>query len=48
MINLSKGQTIDLTKKEVGLKHLDVGLGWITRMDLDTIAYLLDSNDKHI
>lgn len=48
MINLRKGQTIDLTKKEAGLKHVDVGLGWITRMDLDAIAYLLDSNDKHI
>lgn len=48
MINLSKGQTIDLTKKEVGLRHLEVGLGWVTRMDLDSIAYLLDSNDKHL
>lgn len=48
MINLKKGQTIDLTKKEVGLKRVDVCLGWKTRMDLDTIAFLIDENNKHI
>lgn len=48
MINLTKGQVIDLTKKEETLKHLNVGLGWQTRMDLDAIAFLLDGNNKHI
>ena len=28
MINLTKGQKIDLTKKSPGLKHINVGLGW--------------------
>ncbi len=27
-INLSKGQKVDLTKKNPGLKNIMVGLGW--------------------
>lgn len=46
VIRLSKGQSINLTKTEVKLRKLDVGLGWKTKMDLDAIAYLVDNNEK--
>ncbi|AKL95891.1 stress response protein [Clostridium aceticum] len=52
-INLSKGQKIDLTKGNPGLKKVMVGLGWDTNkysggydFDLDASAFLLGSNDK--
>ena len=32
-INLSKGQKVDLTKKNPGLKKIMVGLGW------DAVSY---------
>jgi stress response protein SCP2 len=47
-INLQKGQKIDLTKGNAGLKHLMVGLGWdeVTTgnsqdIDCDAVAILL-------
>ncbi len=52
-INLSKGQKVDLTKGNPGLKNLLIGLGWDTNkydggadFDLDTAAFLLGENGK--
>lgn len=48
MLNLTKGTLLDLSKKDPDLRLLQVGLGWDTKMDLDSHAYLLDSNNKLI
>lgn len=45
-LNLKKGMSLDLTKKDVTLKKLGVGLGWKTTYDLDSIAFLVDKNGK--
>lgn len=52
-INLSKGQKVDLTKKNPGLKKIMVGLGWDVNafdsgsdFDLDAAAFMLGSNGK--
>lgn len=52
-ISLSKGQKIDLTKTNPGLKNVVVGLGWDTNrydggndFDLDASVFLLDQNGK--
>ena len=52
-ITLAKGQKVDLTKKNPGLKNILIGLGWDTNkydggfdFDLDTAAFLVGSNDK--
>lgn len=52
-INLSKGQKVDLTKKNPGLKNITVGLGWDVNafdsgadFDLDAAAFMLGSNGK--
>lgn len=52
-INLSKGQRIDLTKTNPGLKKVVLGLGWDTNkyvgggeIDLDASAFLLHQNGK--
>lgn len=52
-INLSKGQKVDLTKGNPGLKHLLVGLGWDVNQydggadfDLDAAVFLLGENGK--
>ena len=52
-INLSKGQKVDLTKKNPGLKNIMVGLGWDVNafdsgadFDLDAAAFILGSNGK--
>lgn len=51
VINLSKGQKIDLTKTNPGLTNVLVGLGWDTNrysggddFDLDASAFLVDAN----
>ena len=46
MINLSKGSKVNLNKEDNLLQVVEVGLGWDTRTDLDTIAYLYDGNNK--
>lgn len=53
VINLSKGQKIDLTKTNPGLKNVLVGLGWDTNrysggedFDLDASAFIVDVNGK--
>ena len=33
-LNLKKGMSLDLTKKDITLKKLGVGLGWKTVYDL--------------
>ena len=38
MINLSKGSKVNLNKEDSSLQVVEVGLGWDTRTDLDTIA----------
>lgn len=52
-INLSKGQKVDLTKVNPGLKNIMVGLGWDANVfdsgadfDLDASAFLLGENGK--
>ena len=52
-ISLKKGQRVDLTKTNPGLKEICVGLGWDVNkydggssFDLDTAAFLLGGNDK--
>lgn len=52
-ISLSKGQKVDLTKSNPGLKNLVVGLGWDTNkydggndFDLDSSVFLLNSSGK--
>ncbi len=52
-INLSKGQKVDLTKGNPGLKSIMVGLGWDVNefdsgadFDLDAAAFMLGSNAK--
>jgi tellurium resistance protein TerD len=52
-INLSKGQKVDLTKGNPGLKNIMVGLGWDVNafdsgadFDLDASAFLLGADGK--
>ena len=52
-ISLKKGQKVDLTKTNPGLKEVLVGLGWDTNrydggkdFDLDASAFLLGANGK--
>ena len=53
MVNLSKGQKVDLTKTNPGLTKIMVGLGWDVNkydsggeFDLDAAAFLLGENGK--
>lgn len=52
-VSLAKGQKVDLTKTNPGLKKVRVGLGWDTNkydgqndFDLDAEVFLLGSNEK--
>ena len=52
-VSLRKGEKVDLTKKNPGLKKVVVGLGWDVNQfdtggafDLDAAAFLLDANGK--
>ena len=52
-INLMKGQKVDLTKGNPGLRNLLVGLGWDTNkytggsdFDLDASVFMLGANGK--
>ena len=52
-INLSKGQKVDLTKGNPGLKRIMVGLGWDVNafdsgadFDLDAAAFMVEANGK--
>ena len=52
-ISLTKGQRIDLTKSNPGLKEVMIGLGWDTNkydggfdFDLDAAAFLLGADNK--
>ena len=52
-INLSKGQKVDLTKGNPGLKKIMIGLGWDVNafdsgadFDLDASAFLVGANGK--
>ena len=51
--NLSKGQKVDLTKGNPGLKHIMVGLGWDVNafdsgadFDLDAAAFMVGDNGR--
>lgn len=52
VVNLQKGQKVNLTKDNSGLKKLHVGLGWSENhfagndFDLDASAFLIGSNGK--
>ena len=43
VLNLSKGPVLDLIKSS-SLEKIDIGLGWDTKCDLDSIAFLTDDN----
>lgn len=45
---ISKGQKVDLTKNQPGLRQLIVGMGWQTHAnpELDTAVFLLGANGK--
>ena len=52
-VSLTKGQKVDLTKGNPGLKNIIVGLGWDVnrydgthQFDLDTAAFLTGANGK--
>ena len=52
-IQLKKGQKIDLTKGNPGLKHIRLGLGWDTNMfdggddfDLDVSLFMVGKSVK--
>lgn len=52
-VSLKKGQKVDLTKKNPGLKKVVIGLGWDTNkydgthdFDLDAAAFLTGENGK--
>lgn len=45
-LDLKKGMSLDLTKHDSTLRKINVGLGWDTHMDLDSIAFLLNENGK--
>ena len=52
-VSLKKGQKVDLTKTNPGLKEILIGLGWDTNkydggsaFDLDAAAFLLGANGK--
>ncbi len=47
-INLKKGSKVNLSKEcnASQLKVLDVGLGWDTRTDLDSFAFLMNSKNQ--
>lgn len=52
-VNLTKGQKIDLTKTNAGLKNIIVGLGWDVNkydgdsdFDLDASAFILSGSGK--
>lgn len=50
-LNLSKGTTLDLTKRNPGLSRINVGVGWDVatngpEFDLDVSAFLLKNNGK--
>ena len=52
-VSLAKGQKVDLTKTNPGLKEVLIGLGWDVKrydggndFDLDSAAFLLDANGK--
>ena len=54
-INLMKGQKVDLTKGNPGLRNLLVGLGWDTNkytggsdFDLDASVFMLGANGKYV
>ena len=42
LLNLVKGSILDLSKEATELKKMMIGLGWDTRCDLDSIAFLTD------
>ena len=46
MIKLEKNSKINLNKEDGSLKVVQVGLGWDTKTDLDSIAYLYDETGK--
>lgn len=47
-INLSKGNKVNLTKKNKSLKNINLCLGWITKKDLDSSAVLRGKDNKVI
>lgn len=46
MVSLTKGEKVNLKKEDNTLKVVEVGLGWDTRTDLDSMAFLFDETGK--
>lgn len=46
MISLQKGNKVNLRKEDSTLKKMQVGLGWDTKTDLDSMAFLYDQKGK--
>ena len=45
-LNLEKGMSLDLSKHEDALQHLNIALGWQTYYDWDSIAFLTNAAGK--
>lgn len=46
-VNLAKGGRVNLTKQsDRKLRHIDLGLGWNTRTDLDSFAFIIDNHNQ--
>lgn len=46
MVSLQKGGKVNLKKEDNSLKVIEVGLGWDTKTDLDSMAFLFDVSGK--
>lgn len=42
ILNLNKGDILNLSKTAPNLQNVNIGLGWDTKCDLDSIAFLTD------
>lgn len=48
MLNLQKGEGLLLDLNKIGIKKIDIGLGWDTNCDLDAYAILRDSEGTEV
>jgi stress response protein SCP2 len=42
ILNLNKGDILNLSKVAPSLQNVNIGLGWDTKSDLDSIPYQAD------
>lgn len=48
MLNLQKGEGLSLDLNKIGIRKIDVGLGWDTHCDLDAYAILRDTRGEEL